>query len=207
MNKIKVGFFIFLILVLLIEIALLSQAIFYPPTKPVLVSNIAPTQTPSAQPPYSPVGFEWREINTNDPKSLTKDLAKSLLYSKTGDLIALSKVTGKEWMATKKFSTIELLNSVNFKNNYVKILKDNGWSNEITVDGKPIMAIVADGPTGGTWGFGNVTDAKLNIIVIQDLTNFTDNKSSKNTPPFSCPCTTVYRVFISDAIPTSEILK
>lgn len=211
MKVFKVGFFSSLILVLLIEISLLIQALFYSQPKAITTNSVQAnvpdrlaenTNNSFTVPPLFPQ-LEFTSVLLKDNNSLQNTLKSSMLYRNTEP--TTTSFTGKEWVASQKNLLSQDVGGIykKFSNYYETELIKNGWSQEVKYKNLKLQTLSAGGATGSTWGYLKIINDKIEIILLSD----TINSKGNNTEPPQCPCNVVYRVFVSDAIPTSEITK
>lgn len=107
-------------------------------------------------------------------------------------------VSGEEWSAKLSVETdknyTELISA--FRSYYQDTFENLRWKSETKIDGKTLMPTVADGPTGSLWGYLDITDGKMKVVMLNYNTTFSPSK----TLPLVCPCNVEFRVFESAVI-------
>lgn len=159
--------------------------------------------------PSLPFGFEWKEVSPDhsqldgiiyyDNWEFEKDKSKRV-YAQTF-------INGRTWVAEKvelKQSELNLL--PDFSKYYDDKLLNLGWrKDDLSVGGFTLHPLSADGHHGGSWGYLILNGGQLQMIELSQ--NTAENGSSNLPESLSCPCTTKFRVFVSDITSINEILK
>lgn len=213
MKRVRAGFFTSLIIILLVEIALITQAVFYPKTKqqavsPTPIPSFVPTATKKLTPnnsiPTLPLypQFMWTKTSDADNKSIEKT-SSTLLYKNAGEPTAI-KFSGAEWNTVQKVLSNKELGTVD--NAFAKYsdtqLKNSGWDQKTTIGTTTFDTIAADGTTGSIWGYVKVENENLQLIILSE-----EIEHTKATEPPTCPCTVTYRIFEANPIPKGDLLK
>jgi len=204
-KRIKIGFFSFLILVLLVEISLLTQALFYPQNKSL--SSISRTQTNDSTANSLAILYSqliWKTVLPTDQNSILRYSKNSMVYSDSAPLPLSMK--GQEFIAIKKSLSSDQESSLykDFISFYDQKLSQTGWEQQIEYKNSSLSTIVTDGINGNTWGYLKISNDTLGVFILSRIVEF---HGKAITQPPSCPCDVEYRIFISDPIPTSEIKK
>lgn len=208
MKRLKVSTVSFLVLVLLIEISLISRALFFPKIKAqvpqALITDSAKTDKSSISMATLYPLLVWKNIPSTDQNSIQNSSKDSMIYSNNEPLSV--PISGKEYVATKKNLSTQDESTLynNFKNFYDQQLTTTGWEQQIKYSNQQLTTIVADGITGNMWGYLKISNGTLGIFVLSRNITFLVGTSIE--PP-SCPCNVEYRVFISNPIPSSELEK
>lgn len=213
MKRVRAGFFTSLVIILLVEIALITQTLFYPQKTrraflPTPIANITPTSTqkfyannttPELQ--LYPQ-FVWTKTSKSDKKAIS-NTAGTLLYKNAGDPVNIT-FSGVEWSTVQKISNDKELGTVYtaFSKFYDTQLTSSGWKQKTEVASTPFESIATDGPTGSMWGYVKVENEKLQLVVLSE-----EIYSAKETDPPTCPCTVTYRVFITNPTPTANLIS
>lgn len=135
--------------------------------------------------------LSWTHVNFRDQRIKSP----GLYYNYEPLKVAVS---GEEWSAKLSVETdknyTELISA--FSSYYQDTFENLRWKSETKIDGKTLMPIVADGPTGSLWGYLDIADGKMKVVMLSYNTTFSQSK----TLPLVCPCNVEFRVFESAVI-------
>lgn len=91
-----------------------------------------------------------------------------------------------------------------FETRYDTLLTSQGWiRNEVTANRKVVMGPISEGSAGNTWSYIKIQDDSLYTAVFS--TNSTGKASTDGEYELVCPCSTTFTLFVSDAVPVSNI--
>lgn len=132
--------------------------------------------TPSDYPKEESVTIPelFPEVSWQGPEIVSKEDNQIFIYiskrAKGGGWEFYSEpisLSGKRWTATlDKDNYSELFES--FENYYIRELKNNGRGETLSIGNFEISAIIADGPTGSTWGYLISKDGSVQEIVLSN---------------------------------------
>jgi hypothetical protein len=115
-------------------------------------------------------------------------------------------LTGKTFSAKRSDGTqgSSLEGIGEFETRYDTLLTSQGWvRNEVTANRKTVMGPIAEGAAGNTWSYIKIQNDSLYTAVFS--TNTTGKASTDGEYELVCPCSTTFTLFVSDAVPVSNI--
>ncbi len=118
------------------------------------------------------------------------------------------KLSGNLWSYAENFATMEAFNSGGKGGEIFSYYNDtfskDGWIDKITAGGHTITAIRADGGGASLMSYIRSEGKGFRVFSLLTQTSFAKGEFPVDA---QCPCASTYRVFVSDLLSPSDLLK
>lgn len=206
MKKLNSGI-IYLIPLVIIAIVILVVFFVAKQNKESAIPSPSPESISVASSELDNTPKPYPKIKWGNPKKV-RSLNDSYLYDINQELVDGFSWSGQEWKATlTDVNHTEVTNFISeysnyFENEFAKI----GWGQKIyTKDGTPLIASSADGGSGSMEGSFGYKDNNIRYAQWGYQISYKYQRSPADAS--ECPCDITATYFLSDIIPTNEVIK